>query len=72
MNAGAALADRLAARIRAEGPISYAEFVETALYDEDAGFYARHGSAGRRGDFLTSPVRCGDRACPRRVVARAR
>jgi SAM-dependent MidA family methyltransferase len=55
MNAGAALADRLAARIRAEGPISYAEFVETALYDEDAGFYARHGSAGRRGDFLTSP-----------------
>lgn len=29
--------------------------MESALYDADTGFYSRHGSAGRRGDFLTSP-----------------
>lgn len=32
-----------------------AAFVEAALYDEDAGFYATGGRAGRRGDFLTAP-----------------
>ena len=31
-------------------------FVERALYDPDRGFYAAGGHAGRRGDFLTSPV----------------
>jgi SAM-dependent MidA family methyltransferase len=29
--------------------------MELALYDPDHGFYATHGSAGRRGDFITSP-----------------
>jgi SAM-dependent MidA family methyltransferase len=55
MNTDAPLADRLAARMRAEGPISYAAFLDAALYDDHDGFYARHGSAGRRGDFITSP-----------------
>jgi len=49
------LADRLAARIRAEGPLSFADWVEACLYDPDGGFYASGGAAGRRGDFLTSP-----------------
>ncbi len=31
------------------------EFVEAALYDPDHGFYTTVGSAGRRGDFITSP-----------------
>jgi SAM-dependent MidA family methyltransferase len=35
--------------------ISFAEYVEVALYDPDHGFYATGGRAGRRGDFLTSP-----------------
>jgi SAM-dependent MidA family methyltransferase len=48
------LTDRLAARIRNEGPIRYSTFVDAALYDPDGGFYATHGSAGRRGDFITS------------------
>ena len=48
------LDDRLAARIRDEGPIAYASFVDAALYDDQDGFYAAHGSAGRRGDFITS------------------
>jgi SAM-dependent MidA family methyltransferase len=49
------LPGRLTDRIRAQGPISFAEFMEAALYDDDGGFYARGGQAGRRGDFLTSP-----------------
>jgi len=49
------LADRLRARIDAEGPIPVASFVEAALYDEHDGFYVVGGRAGRRGDFLTAP-----------------
>jgi SAM-dependent MidA family methyltransferase len=50
------LAERIAERIRREGPIPFDRFVEAALYDEDDGFYARGGGAGRAGrDFVTSP-----------------
>jgi SAM-dependent MidA family methyltransferase len=44
-------------RIDREGPVPFSAFVEWALYDDAAGFYAGGGgSAGRRGgDFLTSP-----------------
>ncbi|HEV7887593.1 MAG TPA: hypothetical protein VGO92_08535, partial [Acidimicrobiales bacterium] len=41
--------------IAQRGSLSFAEVVEVALYDPDAGFYATGGRAGRRGDFLTSP-----------------
>src|SRR5215211_2748963 len=51
-----ALAERIAERIRREGPIPFDRFVDAALYDEDGGFYARGGGAGRAGrDFVTSP-----------------
>jgi SAM-dependent MidA family methyltransferase len=42
--------------IRAEGPIAFERFMELALYGVE-GFYTRAGggSAGRRGDFITSP-----------------
>jgi SAM-dependent MidA family methyltransferase len=50
----------LVARIRAEidrdGPITFARFMELALYDPDGGYY--RGDAprpGRAGDFLTAP-----------------
>jgi len=48
---------RLGDRIDREGPVPFSAFVEWALYDPAAGFYAGGGgSAGRRGgDFLTSP-----------------
>jgi SAM-dependent MidA family methyltransferase len=49
------LADRIRRRIEESGPIPVAEFVDLALYDPAAGFYASGGQAGRRGDFLTSP-----------------
>jgi SAM-dependent MidA family methyltransferase len=48
------LAVRLADHIRTAGPLPYRTFVDVALYDETAGFYAQHGAAGRRGDFITS------------------
>jgi len=45
----------LAARIRAEGPLTFDQWVEACLYDPMDGFYSSGGSAGRRGDFITSP-----------------
>jgi len=49
-----ALSERLARRIRAAGPITFAEFMEAALYDPAEGFYART-PVGERGDFVTAP-----------------
>jgi len=48
------LAQRLRRRIRETGPITFADFMDAALYDPDAGFYSRHG-VGEGGDFVTSP-----------------
>src|SRR5512141_1935143 len=49
------LAQRLAARIRAEGPLRFDAFQEAALYDPDGGYYERPGRVGRSGDFVTGP-----------------
>jgi SAM-dependent MidA family methyltransferase len=56
------LVDRIAAEIRASGPMTFARFMELALYDPEAGYYAATGPAsqgttgpGRAGDFLTAP-----------------
>ncbi|MEY2452599.1 MAG: hypothetical protein QOD92_2173 [Acidimicrobiaceae bacterium] len=46
---------RVADAIRRRGPVPFAEVMDLALYDPEYGFYAAHGSAGRRGDFITSP-----------------
>ncbi|MFA5885103.1 MAG: SAM-dependent methyltransferase [Acidimicrobiia bacterium] len=47
---------RLRERIHREGPISFADFHEAALYDAEDGFFTRGGGAGRAGrDFVTSP-----------------
>jgi len=47
---------RLHERIRREGPITFAAYMEAALYHEPDGFFARGGGAGRAGaDFVTSP-----------------
>jgi SAM-dependent MidA family methyltransferase len=46
----------IAERIRRNGPITFAEFHELALYDPDDGFFTSGGGAGRAGrDFVTSP-----------------
>jgi SAM-dependent MidA family methyltransferase len=49
------LEQRVADAIRRRGPVPFSEVMELALYDPEHGFYATHGSAGRRGDFITSP-----------------
>jgi len=49
------LHDRIAARIRAEGPLRFDRFMESALYDPEGGYYEREGRVGRGGDFVTGP-----------------
>jgi SAM-dependent MidA family methyltransferase len=50
------LAARLRERIAASGPISFSAFMESALYDERDGFYARGARLGARGAFTTAPI----------------
>jgi SAM-dependent MidA family methyltransferase len=50
------LAAALADRIRHHGPITFADFMEVALYHPEDGFYARPAvGEGGRGHFVTSP-----------------
>jgi SAM-dependent MidA family methyltransferase len=56
------LVARIATEIRSAGPMTFARFMELALYDQDAGYYSNAGEPGaettgpgRRGDFLTAP-----------------
>ncbi len=49
------LAQRLAERIRAGGPLRFDAFQEAALYDAEGGYYERGGRVGRSGDFVTGP-----------------
>lgn len=50
-----ALTPSLAAHIREFGPIPFTDFMSAALYDPDAGYYARETrQVGRGGDFFTS------------------
>lgn len=49
------LRDRLVARIRARGPLSFADYMEAALYDPDEGYYSTRVALGFEGDYLTAP-----------------
>jgi SAM-dependent MidA family methyltransferase len=50
------LALDLLAEIRREGPITFAAFMERALYDPEHGYYTSSRSPwGRGGDYLTAP-----------------
>lgn len=53
------LALRLGERIRREGPLSFRDWMEAALYDSQAGYYCRTSGErwGRTGDYRTSPER---------------
>ncbi|GAC1414656.1 MAG: SAM-dependent methyltransferase [Actinomycetota bacterium] len=48
------LKQRLLRHIADTGPITFADFMEAALYDSTDGFYAKP-PVGPRGDFVTSP-----------------
>lgn len=50
------LVERLRERISREGPISFRDFMAAALYDPEAGYYARGAAIGEPGDFATSPT----------------
>ena len=52
---GEALTEKIARRIRAEGPLSLAAFMAIALHDQGGGYYARRQPLGRAGDFVTAP-----------------
>src|SRR5437870_2698637 len=51
------LEERLRATIKRRGPISFYEWMKTALYDENEGYYSRADRIrqGRRGDYRTAP-----------------
>lgn len=49
------LAERLARRIRGEGPISLADYMAAAMGDPDFGRYAAGQPLGATGDFVTAP-----------------
>lgn len=49
------LSERLRQRIAGDGPISFRDFMEAALYDPDEGYYSRAPGITERGDFATSP-----------------
>ena len=50
------LVERLGDEIRGSGPITFARFMNRALYEPGHGYYRRPDPGpGRRGDFLTAP-----------------
>src|SRR5690242_942141 len=48
------LPERLRQTIEQRGVISFAEYMERALYDPSGGYYRSSRAIGRRGDFFTS------------------
>ena len=49
------LAERLVARIRAEGPLTVADYMAACLADPRYGYYATRDPLGAAGDFTTAP-----------------
>lgn len=45
----------LVAKIKANGPITVAEYMKTVLTGSDAGYYMHRDVFGSKGDFITSP-----------------
>ena len=51
-----ALVARIRDEIERDGPITFARFMDLALYDPDGGYYRSEAARpGRDGDFLTAP-----------------
>lgn len=49
------LGEQLRQRIRAQGAVSVAEFMDCALADPQLGYYRRKDPLGKAGDFITAP-----------------
>ena len=52
----ATLTARLAAQIRASGPLTIAQFMTACLHDPACGYYATRPALGPQGDFITAPL----------------
>jgi SAM-dependent MidA family methyltransferase len=50
------LRDKLAAQIRASGPLSVAQYMTACLHDPQFGYYATRPALGAGGDFITAPL----------------
>ena len=50
------LRERLVERIRAHGPLTFAQYMEAALFDPDSGFYTRGPGIGQGGHFATAAM----------------
>ncbi|MFC3080078.1 class I SAM-dependent methyltransferase [Phenylobacterium terrae] len=50
------LAQRLAAQIRAGGPMTIAQYMTACLHDPQDGYYATRPALGADGDFITAPL----------------
>ena len=48
------VAERIVGRIRASGPMTFADYMEAALFEPEDGYYTRHASLGFDGDYFTS------------------
>ena len=48
------LVAKITAEIEQNGPMTFARFMERALYQPELGYYERQKEIGRRGDFFTS------------------
>src|SRR6185369_15966991 len=57
INSMSSLAKRLREQIQRGGPISFRDWMQAALYDEQDGYYCRPGRPrqGRFGDYRTAP-----------------
>ncbi len=55
MNDKTHLEEKLIATIKADGPISVEQFMETCLGDPEHGYYMGKDPFGRGGDFITAP-----------------
>src|SRR3972149_6543959 len=52
----AALKEAIVARISSQGPLTFRDFMDAALYHPQHGYYrSRREKMGREGDYLTSP-----------------
>jgi NADH dehydrogenase [ubiquinone] 1 alpha subcomplex assembly factor 7 len=51
----AEIVERIASRIRAEGPLTVAAYMAIALHDPAGGYYATRDPIGTDGDFTTAP-----------------
>jgi NADH dehydrogenase [ubiquinone] 1 alpha subcomplex assembly factor 7 len=49
------LAEKLAAQIARDGPMSVHDYMAACLYDTDFGYYRKNSPLGSAGDFVTAP-----------------